>query len=253
MFCMQSDVYHMDSTDFSVFSEDEKSDGFEAVPIFNGHPKDGRSDLRQYAVQTVTDGNHIIRFSRPYSGNVVDSQMNLETLDFLRENIDCSKSIVVADCKLMNDIIVDRMFSMGLGFISRYRENFGKKIAEKICNSAGNGIMDPSPAKDGWELYDCDDDLEVCGRNRRLRFIAYRIPAKKEGNLEYLRVQGERDIRKMFKRFDKERFSCEYDARRQFSSTLSKLKGSAYDVSAEFIPIEMREKRGSRGASQEGR
>ena len=136
---------------------------------------------------------------------------------------------------------------MGLGFVSKCPESFGRKAAERIRYSAENGIMDPSVLKDGWELYDCDDDIEVCGISRRLRFIAYRIPAKKEGNLEYLKVQGEREVRRIFKRFSKEMFSCEADARKQFSLTMNKLKGSAYDVKAEFIPIESKVKRKGRG------
>ncbi|MBQ7701510.1 MAG: IS1634 family transposase [Candidatus Methanomethylophilaceae archaeon] len=247
---LQSDVYHMDSTDFSVYAEDDKDDVFEAIPMFNGHPKDGRCDLRQYAVQSITDGNNIIRFVKPYSGNVVDSQMDMETLDFLEENIDCSNSVLVADCKLVNDDLVDRIFGMRLGFVSKCPESFGKKAAERIRYSAENGIMDPSITKDGWELYDCDDDIEICGVNRRLRFIAYRIPAKKDSNLEYLKVQGEREVRRVFKRFSKEMFSCESDARKQFSLTLGKLKGSAYDVSADFIPVESRVKRKGRGRSK---
>lgn len=249
---LQSDVYHMDSTDFSVYAEDDKDDIFEAIPMFNGHPKDGRSDLRQYAVQSITDGNHIIRFIKPYSGNVVDSQMDMETLDFLEENIDCKSSILVADCKLVNDELIDRIFRMGLGFVSKCPESFGKKAAERIRYSAENGIMDPSMMKDGWELYDCDDDIEVCGMSRRLRFIAYRIPAKKEGNLEYLKNQGEREVRRTFKRFTKEMFSCEADARKQFSLSLNRLKGSAYDISAEFIPIESKVKRKGRGRPRKG-
>ena len=247
MYGLQSDIYHMDSTDFSVYAEDDKDDVFEAIPMFNGHPKDGRSDLRQYAVQSITDVNHIIRFIKPYSGNVVDSQMDMETLDFLEGSIDCSNSILVADCKLVNDELINRIFDMGLGFVSKCPESFGRKAAERIRYSAENGIMDPSVAKDGWELYDCDDDIEVCGVNRRLRFIAYRIHAKKDGNLEYLRNQGEREVKRIFKRFSKEMFSCESDARKQFSLAMGKLRGSAYDVSAKFIPIESKAKRKGRG------
>ena len=244
MFGLTSHIYHMDSSDFSIYSLDEKDEEeFEAIPSWNMHPKDGRKGLKQYAMQTITDGNQILRFMQPYSGNTSDCVMDSETLRFLKDHTDPTKSIVIADCKLANIPLVREMMSMDMGFVTKCPADFGNNVFERIRYSVEHSTMDPSYIRDGWEVYDTDDIVD----GYQLRFVAYRIPMKKAGNLEYLRVQGERQVKRIFSRFGKETFSCEKDAMEQFALTLKKLKGSAYDVSATFISFEERERRVGRG------
>lgn len=237
-------IYNMDSTNFSVTPVVvERDDPDAAIPERNGHAKDGDNTKLVYNLQSVTDQNGILLLQRAYDGTVSDSEMDRDTVEFLADRVDTGRSTLVADSKLVNEPLIMLMAERGFGFVSKCPLNFGDKIREEIEYSVLCSGMDPSSYCDGWEVYDCDAVVDGIP----LRFVAYRTSEGPEHDIEYLRVQGEREVSKVFKPFEKKLFACEEDARRTFDDALEGLGPSAYIVTAETRAVKMTASYGKRG------
>ena len=237
-----SRIKHMDSTNYSVFalpSSDE--DGTAALPAFSGHAKNKRNDLLQYAASTITDGDRILEYCRAYSGNTADSVMDSDTLDFLKEHSD-SKDIIIADCKLVNSILIRKLASMDSRFISKLPASFSNRIRDDIVYSALNSDFNPSTIE-RYSVYDTVADTE-CGK---LRFIAYRSPKGTRQAMDYLERQGDKETEKRFACFRKKRFACEEDALRSFGEAMATHRDNAYIVKGTPVKIETPERRPTRG------
>ena len=172
-------ILHGDSTNFSVrciFKEDT-GDGT-AVPRHSGHPKDLHRELMQYCLQVVTDSNRVIRYMKPYSGNVSDYVMNKETLEYIGKNHgdDLDKIVYVADSKLMSREIMSLIESMGIGFASPCPENFGGNLRARSIAAADAAGM----AEEGeYRFFDTYMDAVYRVDNRvigtqKLRCIVHR-------------------------------------------------------------------------------
>jgi len=134
-FGFQSNILHMDSTDISFWGAEHEPDKADAaVPKQNGHPKDNRFELLQYELQIVTDSNRILRYIKPYSGNVADSVMDRNTLDDFERifSVDERKDlIVVADCKMATANNIIRISELGMKFVSKCAANFSATTPTK--------------------------------------------------------------------------------------------------------------------------
>ncbi|MDR1404924.1 MAG: IS1634 family transposase [Candidatus Methanoplasma sp.] len=243
-----SDILFMDAANFTWYAPPPGSaaEGA-AVSAFGGNAKNGRNDLAQYSLMSVTDHNGIIRYLRPYSGNTADSVMDSDTLTYLERNSDCLKTTVIADCKLVNSRLMEKMFGMDIGFVSKCPSNFAGKVRADMIESA-RGRMDASAAVCGAKLY--DEDAVINGRG--LRFIVYTIGDGRERTLQYLREQGERDLRKTFGRFCRDKFACSHDAEKAYRDALEGLGESAYDLVPSLVATETGIRRPARGRPGKG-
>lgn len=186
-FCgLSSNVFNVDSTNFTVYSlEGEADRDGAAVPERCGHAKDGHNDRLVYSLLSMTDGNGVVCYERPYDGSTSDQEMDRGAIEFLSEKVDPSSTTLIADCKIATGPLVDLMCDKGFGFISKCPENFGKKIRQDIVDSVSVGLMDPSEVREGWMLYDMDAEVD----GRMLRFVAYRTLDDIEAGVEFHRVQ----------------------------------------------------------------
>ena len=132
-------ILHSDSTNFSVrcVFKDDPGDGT-PVPRHSGHAKDLHHELMQYCLQVITDSNRVIRYMKPYSGNVSDYTMNAETLEFIRDNYadDLDKIVYIADSKMLSKDIMAMVKSMGIGFVSHCPEQFGDRLRDRAIAAA---------------------------------------------------------------------------------------------------------------------
>jgi transposase len=69
------------------------------IPKYGGNPKNKRKDLVQLNIQTVTDSDGVLMYSRSYSGNVSDVEMDRDTLSYLIKKDDVKGSVIIADSK----------------------------------------------------------------------------------------------------------------------------------------------------------
>ena len=215
-FGFASNVYHMDSTNisFSGLAHEPDKEGA-AVPRHGMHAKDRRNDLLQYELQIVTDGNRIIRYMKPYSGNSSDSVMDGDTLDDFRRIFseeELSGMIMVGDCKLATVGNISRMIDMGMRFVSKCSDTFTGKTKEKIREWSLTAEMEPSGKRGLWLA---DDVLEIeLGKDRKekLRFVAFRWEPKVERAAEKIRRKAEKDAEGIVEGFKGRRFGSEEEA-----------------------------------------
>ncbi len=230
-FGFRSDIRHIDATDFSLYCMErpETGDGA-AVPRRSGHPKDGRRDLLQLKMQLVTDSNRIIRQWRAYSGNTSDVVMNRDSLDFIADHVpqdERRRMTVVGDCKLVDEKLIDRIESLGLGFVSRCPANFGNLAMERAVEAALSEGRPPL-GEDGRHhdiMVDLDLTAEfgkgVKGRSRDLRFVVLVEQWKVDQGIARITERLEAEARKPFARVIGRSFSSPELAERHLSALRS--------------------------------
>ena len=231
---LASDTYSMDATNFPFFGVGykDRADGG-AMPMYSKNSKSKRNDLMQKCVQGICDGNGILAYTRSYDGNTSDIEMNKDSLAFLKDRIDCSRSTVSADCKLCTGGLVKTMLDMGLGFVVKVPSSFACKIRDDIVHSAVVGGMDRSGERllydTGARIDDDENDLHA-----DLRFVAYRLPGSLSDAEAFLRGQGLKDMERRMASLRRERFFCEDDARKRFADVLGGGHAPAYSADASY-------------------
>ena len=233
---LRSNVFNVDSTNFSITALSKEADGDAAVPERCGHAKDGRNDRLVYSLLSVTDENSVLCYECPYDGATADSVMDKGAIEFLSSKVDPKESTLIADCKIATGPLVELMSSKGFGFVAKCPDNFGKKVRSDIVGSVRTGILDPSLVRDGWEIY--DTDAEVNGRV--LRFVAFRTTDDITEGIQYLRDQGLKEAKARFGRFESKQFNCEEDAKRELEEALYQHTDSAYDVEWSIEEVEIK-------------
>jgi transposase len=240
---LKSNVFNVDSTNFSITALSKESDGDAAVPERCGHAKDGRNDRLVYSLLSVTDENSVLCYECPYDGATADSVMDRGAIEFLSGKVDPKQSTLIADCKIATKPLVELMESEGFGFVAKCPDNFGKKVRSRIVESVRTGTMDPSLVRDGWEIY--DTDAEVDGKT--LRFVAFRTTDDITAGIEYLRDQGLREAKAVLNRFESRMYNCDIDARRDIDEALYQLSDSAYRAEWSIDEVEVSLGYGHRG------
>lgn len=218
-FGFESNVFHMDSTDisFSGISHEPDKPGA-AVPKHNGHAKDHRNQLLQYEMQIVTDSNRIIRYMKPYSGNVCDSVMDSETLDDLARIFDrefLSDTIMVGDCKLATAGNIAKMIDMGMFFVSKCSDTFVGNARRAVAAWAASA--ETAEIRPGLRSAGTFRTVELRkGREETLRFVAFRWDGKVDAAVERIRQRAPRDAESVVTRFKGVRFRKRSDALKAF-------------------------------------
>lgn len=249
-FGIDDSVLHMDSTNFSVYASESADDGDgAAVPRHSGHAKDGHDELLQYAMQTVTNSERVMMFLKPYSGNVSDGNMDLDTLLSLKDRVDVTRTTIVADNKLVNARIIREMLDMGIGFVSKVPANFCDKVRDKVLYSSGQGVMDACPDIGGWSVYDTDSIVD----GEILRFVACRNEKAVRKKRRHIETKEREKVQDALDRLSRKGFSCEADARRAFDEVVSRFsKRTPYSAVAEYVSFETYDRGNRRGRPKKG-
>ena len=213
---LESDIYHMDSTNISFHGipHDADKEGA-AVPRHGGHAKDLRNELLQYELQIVTNGERVIRYMKPYDGNVSDTVKNSETLDDLGRMMpeeEIRDMIMVADSKLVTSKNIAKMLDMKMGFVSKCPESFGRKARKRAASMAADSRMHGC-GREGLLLAETHLDIDLgSGRTERLRFVSYRWEPKTVRAEEAIRREVSERIDGIVKGFKGRRFGSRTEA-----------------------------------------
>jgi transposase len=242
-----SDVFHMDATNFSLYAvSQEERDGV-AVPNHCGHAKDGRNDLVQYSMMSVTDSNGFLRCQKPCTGSTSDVVMDRDMIGFISEKIDCKVSTIVADSKLANMGTVDLLTDKKLGFVTKCPSSFNEKIRERILKEA-EGKMISCKNREGATIYETKADIG----GQMLRFIAYSLKDNGNGSVEFYRDDGEKKLKAVFGKLTGKEFNCRPDAEQAVEDAKKVCDLVAYEVSADVISYRVQPKRSGRGRPPKG-
>ena len=229
---LNSNVFHIDVSDVDLWGThyDDWTGG--AMPRHNNHSKSKRNDLLQKVFGSVVDGNGLAAASRSYDGNTSDIEIDLDAIGFLKEKVDLSESLIVADCKLAVADILLPLLKDGAHFITKVPSSFANRIREDIVYSAVTGTMDDSPLYKGRRYYDTDAEVELSkGNTVKLRFVAFTLPGGKEEAEEYIRGTGFSVFCRKMRSLGK--FFCEKDAAEAFGRCL-KAAGGVYTAVPEI-------------------
>lgn len=234
-----SNIFHMDSTDVSVWGIRHPADkDGAAVPEHNCHPKDGHKELLQYEMQAVTDSNNIIRYMRPYDGNVNDSVMDADTIEWFGERFSEDERrdmIMVGDCKLPTARNMCRMIDLGMCFVSKCAENFKGGTRNKVLDWASSAVFH-RVSGNGLMLTDTHLDVELSkGRTERLRFVAFRWEGKVRKAMDRIMEETKADAFDFVKRFRGIRFRTEKAAMKEFIKHSDRIPDTySFKVSTRF-------------------
>ena len=198
------------------------------VPKYGGNAKDKRNDLVQLNIHTVTDSNGVLKYSRSYSGNVSDIEMNRDTVKHLISRTDVEESIIIADSKLYTADLLKTMISSGMLFITKVPLNFNGKLHERMERSVLLGGLDESNRK-GRMVFDTAEDVE----GSECRVIAYALDSSRRDSEAFIRGKGLESMRKALVSLKRRRFFCEDDALSAFREVIGGGFADAYAASPE--------------------
>lgn len=112
-------LIHADTTSFGVYGLYEDEDIGNTIEITLGHPKDGRSDLKQFVLSMVTNQHGLPLFVEAKSGNASDKNTIIDTISKLRRNLTFeSSSYYIADSALYTKDNIQKLGD-GIKWITR--------------------------------------------------------------------------------------------------------------------------------------
>jgi len=112
-------LIHADTTSFGVYGLYEDEDIGNTIEITLGHPKDGRSDLKQFVLSMVTNQLGLPLFVEAKSGNASDKRTIIDTISKLRRNLTFeSSSYYIADSALYTKDNIQKLGD-GIKWITR--------------------------------------------------------------------------------------------------------------------------------------
>jgi len=244
---LSSDLLFLDATNISLYATPQEERDGVAVPAYSGHAKDGRNGLVQYSMVSVTDSEGLLRCQKPCSGNASDAVMNRDMVEFLSERLDCSVSTVVADSKLANAGTIDLLYEKNMGFVTKCPSSFAKKVRDRVLKES-EGMMKSCKGRKGAAVY--DTVAEANGRSQR--FVVFSLGADEKDSVRFCLEDGEKKLRAAFGDLMKTEFSCGPDAERAMEAAVASCGLTAYEISAEVVPYEVRPRRPVRGRPRKG-
>ena len=139
---MESNVFHIDVSDVDLWGTNYDDWANGAMPRHNNHSKSKRNHLLQKVFGAVVDGNGLAATSRSYDGNTSDIEIDLDAIGFLKERVDLSENLVVADCKLaVSDILIPLM-NEGAFFVTKVPSSFARGDTSQL-----SGVSAPTPLR----------------------------------------------------------------------------------------------------------
>jgi transposase len=103
-------LIHIDTTSISVHGMYEDEDIGNTIEIVLGHPKDGRTDLKQFVLSLVTNQHGLPLFVEAVSGNASDKKTIIDTISKLKKNLTFETSAYyIADSAMYTEDNLQRL------------------------------------------------------------------------------------------------------------------------------------------------
>jgi len=202
-------LIHADTTSFGVYGLYEDEDIGNTIEITLGHPKDGRSDLKQFVLSMVTNQHGLPLFVEAKSGNASDKNTIIETISKLRKNLTFeSSSYYIADSALYTKDNIQKLGD-GIKWITRV----------------------PATINEVKELLDSDVKMIPCSDSRysfyttisnyggiNQKWVLYHSKPMQQRMEKTFEKRIEKDTKAAaasLKKLTARRFACEPDARKE--------------------------------------
>jgi transposase len=216
---------HADTTTISFYGEYDfdKIDLTEEekemlLHIEKGYNKDGRPECKQVVVGQIVSGTGIPVVSRVMDGTTSDAAWNAEAISYMKkvQNEGFAAGVFVADCKLVNSILMEKMSECEsmLKFVSRCPASFEGKLESRMIEKAyDEGCWEDygklAPGEKASSYRGVSFTEAVCGHNMRLLVIeSSSLVVKAQMSIEKEKVK----LEPMVKALKKKTFACKADA-----------------------------------------
>ena len=111
----------------------------------HGHNKDFRPDCKQLVFGlNITDDGHVPLSFKLFDGNQTDDKIHIPNWEQLRQMLDKTDFIYVADCKLSSEDTLDYLNQNGGYFITVVPKN--RSILKPFLQQLENGMVEWMPA-----------------------------------------------------------------------------------------------------------
>jgi transposase len=141
---LETSKIHNDSTTITFKGRYEHQDP-EAVQLRYGHNKDFRPDCLQLVFGlNITDDGHVPLSFTLFDGNQSDDKTHIPNWDQLRQTLDKTDFIYVADCKLCSEDNLDHIHQNGGYFITVVPKN--RSLLKSFSQQLENGVAKWLPA-----------------------------------------------------------------------------------------------------------
>ena len=152
---------HNDSTTVKAYGK-YQSKSPSGLELKRGHSKDHRPDLKQllYSLSVSSDGFVPIHY-KVYSGNVTDDTTHIETWDTIRNIIQKSNFIYVADCKVCTEKQLDHIVKNGGRVVTVVPKTWGEDKSFRNVLRSGKKISKKIIWKKRIEHYEEDKEVPV--------------------------------------------------------------------------------------------
>lgn len=208
-------IYHVDTTSFSVHGEYEGPDCKPAMEITFGHPKDGRWDLKQFVMSMVTNQCGIPLFVQAHSGNKSDKKTIIETIQAFKSNLDFTeKGYFAADSAFFSSENIRLLGDKTLWIthvpttVGEVKDFLRRNLEMKTCTD------------DRYSIF--ETEINYGGIDQKWVIVDSREMHASKAKTFDNRIEKEfTEARKSFKKLGRVVFACEADARKAADRWLS--------------------------------
>jgi transposase len=200
-------VYHVDTTNFSVYGNYENNNNGKTINITYGYPKDKRVDLLRFSISMVTDQKGIPLFLRTLDGNSSDKKALMKTIRELTQNLN----------------LEDKVYHVA------YSAFYTEENIKEIGNSAFFVSRVPAVINEAKELLFADLMMEMCSDERYsfyvskscygevdqlwVVFCSEEMKKREEKTFDEKILKNLESTEKSLKKLSNHEFACEADAR----------------------------------------
>jgi transposase len=248
--CLERDQFAInlvnnDTTNFSVHGNYDSDSNTEEIEITHGHPKDGRWDLKRFALGMATNQHGIPLLLQTFSGNESDKKALLEIITKVKKNLNVAEKVIhVADSAFYTDENLQT-----LGFHTFWISRVPLTISE--AESLRKTSESFTSCEDSRYSYYCSSSNYAGVRQNWIVFHSSEQQRKKEKDFDKKVEKELIRAQKSLKHLACKRFACEPDARSAAAEWVSKHPWVIFDTcSIKQVHERLEKKRGRPGKDE---
>ena len=231
---LNTDIIHNDSTTitFKGRYENQAPDG---IRLLHGHNKDFRPDCLQlvYGLNITEDGNVPLTFQL-FNGNQTDDGTHIPNWDHLRQVLDKTDFIYVADCKLCSQDNLDHIHENGGNFITVVPKNRSmlRPFKEQLQNSEVQWQLAYSVQdnrKPSWQNHFYTFETEPTEKGYRLIWILSTSKALQDQKTRERRLaKAEAESAELARKLNRYNLKTRNQIEAAIDKTIKNVKGQIY-------------------------
>lgn len=251
---IRSYVYNIDFSNTTILSTETEHRSVtvpeDAHHNMFGKSKEGRDDCVQINYSAMVDSEGFVNYLQYHDGNTADCSMMGYVLDFIERTMSDENLVLVADCKMVNLSILDRIEWENNYFVSKCPESFSEHVRDRVvARSISEGVFTEvgsfskrrkAPIFEACEFRERLENGDSC------RFIAFR-ECNRPHSYSFLKKDGMRRWEKACSGVSRRHYGTLEAAQEEARRITDAMSDTAYAVSVGIEELTKPGKRGRRG------